>query len=199
MVLVFYNELPPGNKFVTFFSRKRNNSITVDTTQENSMVLYALIPRYDIPETVLLQVYCEGRVLAQSEFTYYANTQYHSDQLFQYLVQNMPQYFQVDDISGAMGGGDGGMGPGGAGGMGGGGGGGYGYYGNVPASTYGLLLGACRLGLEPLVYHTLQIKNMSKISGEQLQKAYTCSQEHGHQNLANCLKQLVRFTSFVTR
>lgn len=45
MVLVFYNELPPGNKFVTFYSRKRNNSITVDTTQENAMVLYALIPR----------------------------------------------------------------------------------------------------------------------------------------------------------
>ena len=44
MVLVFYNELPPGNKFVTFFSSKRNNSITVDTTQENAMVLYALIP-----------------------------------------------------------------------------------------------------------------------------------------------------------
>ena len=44
MVLVFYNELPPGNKFVTFFSPKRNNSITVDTTQENAMVLYALIP-----------------------------------------------------------------------------------------------------------------------------------------------------------
>ena len=44
MVLVFYNELPPGNKFVTFYSRERNNSITVDTTQENSMVLYALIP-----------------------------------------------------------------------------------------------------------------------------------------------------------
>ena len=88
-----------------------------------------------------------------------------------------------------------GMGMGG----GGGGGGGYGYYGNVPASTYGLLLGACRLGLEPLVYHTLQIKNMSKISGEQLQKAYSCSQEYGHSNLANCLKQLVRFTCFVTR
>ena len=55
---------------------------------------------YDIPETVLLQVYCEGRVLAQSEFTFYANNQYHSDQLFQYLVQNMPQYFQMDDIPG---------------------------------------------------------------------------------------------------
>lgn len=55
---------------------------------------------YDMPETVLLQVYCEGRVLAQSEFTYYANTQFNSDQLFHYLVQNMPHYFQVDDISG---------------------------------------------------------------------------------------------------
>ena len=92
----------------------------------------------------------------------------------------------------------GGMGMGG-GGAGGGGGGTYGYYGNIPASTYGLLLGACRLGLEPLVYHTLQIKSMSKINGEQLQKAYSCSQEHGHQNLANCLKHLVRFASFVTR
>ena len=37
-------------------------------------------------------------MLAQSEFTFYANNQYHSDQLFQYLVQNMPQYFQMDDI-----------------------------------------------------------------------------------------------------
>ena len=87
----------------------------------------------------------------------------------------------------------------GAGGASGAGGGGYGYYGNVPASMYGLLLGACRLGLEPLVYHTLKVQNMSKISGEQLQKAFTCSQEHGHQNLANCLKHLVRFTTFVTR
>jgi hypothetical protein len=57
-------------------------------------------PGYDCPETVALQVYCEGRVLAQTEFTFYANTQYHSDQLFSYLVQNMPQYFQMDDISG---------------------------------------------------------------------------------------------------
>ena len=96
--------------------------------------------------------------------------------------------------TGAMGGDGMGMGGGGAGG-----GGSYGYYGNIPASTYGLLLGACRLGLEPMVYHTLQVKNMSKISGEQLQKAYSCSQENGHQNLANCLKHLVRFTSFVTR
>ena len=53
-----------------------------------------------MPETLLLQVYCEGRVLAQSEFTFYANNQFNSDQLFHYLVQNMPQYFNVDDISG---------------------------------------------------------------------------------------------------
>jgi len=44
MVLVFYNELPPGNKFVMFLSRQRNKHITVETTQGNSMVLYALIP-----------------------------------------------------------------------------------------------------------------------------------------------------------
>ena len=45
MVLVFYNELPPGNKFVMFVSQQTSNHITVETTQENSMVLYALIPR----------------------------------------------------------------------------------------------------------------------------------------------------------
>ena len=54
MVLVFYNELPPGNKFVTFYSHKRNSSIiTVDTTQENAMVLYALIPRKEEREREL--------------------------------------------------------------------------------------------------------------------------------------------------
>ena len=41
-------------------------------------------------------------MLAQSEFTYYANTQYNSDQLFHYLVQNMPQYFQMDDVPGEI-------------------------------------------------------------------------------------------------
>lgn len=63
-------------------------------------LLLFYITGHDIPETVLLQVYCEGRVLAQSEFTYYANSQFNSDQLFHYLVQNMPQYFNMDDISG---------------------------------------------------------------------------------------------------
>ena len=97
---------------------------------------------------------------------------------------------------GSMGGGDVAMGGASGGRV---GGGGYGYYGNIPASMYGILLGACRLGLEPLVYHTLKLKNMAKINGEQLQTAFTCSQQHGHQNLANCLKHLVRFTSFVNR
>ena len=113
-----------------------------------------------------------------------------------FLTHLLPLPLCPHMYTGAMGGADGGMGGGGASGA---GGGGYGYYGNVPASMYGLLLGACRLGLEPLVYHTLKVTNMSKISGEQLQKAFTCSQEHGHQNLANCLKHLVRFTTFVTR
>lgn len=45
MKLVFYNKLPPGNKFVTFYSRMRNHRITVDTVQQNAMVLYAWIPR----------------------------------------------------------------------------------------------------------------------------------------------------------
>ena len=59
-VLVFYNELPLGNKFVNLFSHKRQNSWSVATTQVNAWVLFMLIPRCDVSETLLLQVYCEG-------------------------------------------------------------------------------------------------------------------------------------------
>ena len=75
MVLVFNNTLPLGNKFVIFFSCK--SAISVHTTQLNDRVLCTLIPRYDIPETILLHVSCEGcGVLAQAEFTYYATAPY---------------------------------------------------------------------------------------------------------------------------
>ena len=59
-----------------------------------------------------------------------------------FLTRSLPLPLCPHMYTGAMGGADGGMGGGGASGA---GGGGYGYYGNVPASMYGLLLGAPRL------------------------------------------------------
>ena len=56
---------------------------------------------HDIPETVILQVVTNGQLIAQTEFTYYANAQYNSDMLFHYLTHSFPQYFP--DVS--MGGG----------------------------------------------------------------------------------------------
>lgn len=60
------------------------------------------------------------------------------------------------------------MGPGGTGG--GGGGNGYpGYhYNNIPHTSYNLLLGSCRLGVEELVMATLQLPSMVKITTEQV-------------------------------
>ena len=43
-----------------------------------------------------------NQVIAQTEFMYFADAQYHSDLLFQYLTQSFPTYFP--DV--------GGMGPG---------------------------------------------------------------------------------------
>ena len=53
--------------------------------------------------------------------------------------------------------------------MGAGGGGVFGgYYGNVPSTSYSLLLGSCRLGIEPLVFATLQLPKMQAITIEQV-------------------------------
>ena len=109
-----------------------------------------------MPETVVLQVICKNQVLAQTEFTFFASATYQSEMLFQYLSQNLPSYFQQADLQ------QGGMGPDGGGGV---AGGGYpAYMGGVPSSTYGLLLGACRLGLEPLVYATLRVSHVWDIT-----------------------------------
>lgn len=136
---------------------------------------------HDIPETMNLQVVCGGRVIASTEFTYFANTQYHSDLLFQYLTQTFPTYFP-DVGTGGMGGA---MGPdGGDGGY--AGGGGY-YGGNIPSTSYSLLLGACRLGIEPLIFATLELPSMAPISRAQLTKAKELAEEHGHLNAAKVL------------
>ena len=62
---------------------------------------------------------------------------------------------------------DGGMGPDGSGG---GGIEGYssGYYTNIPSTSYNLLLGSCRLGIEELVHATLDLPSMAAITTEQV-------------------------------
>ena len=125
---------------------------------------------HEIPETLTLQVVCSGQIVAQTEFTYYANSQYNSDLLFQYLVQNFPSYFPEAGMDGSMGGQGGGAGGSAGGGGGGGGGGGAGYYnyGNIPPNSFNLLLGSCRLGIEELVKATLQLPAMTAITTEQV-------------------------------
>ena len=131
-----------------------------------------------------LQVVCNGQVIASTEFTYYANAQYHSDLLFQYLTQTFPSYFPEVGAGGGMGGA---MGGGGGDGLGGAGGyGGY-YGGNIPSTSYSLLLGACRLGIEPLIYATLELPSMVAINRAQLTKAKELAEEHGHMNAAKVL------------
>lgn len=124
------------------------------------LILISLFTEHDIPEQVTLQVTCCGQVVAQTDFTYYSNSQHDSDLIFQYLVQQFPSYFpdlgRMDDSmsSGAT------SGAGGAG---------YpGYYGNVPYTSYNLLLGSCRLGIEQLVYATLDLPSMANINTEQV-------------------------------
>ena len=150
------------------------------------------LTEHHISETVVLQVICNGQVLAQTDFQYFGDARYNSDLLYQFLSQNMPDYFQQADLPS---GGGGFMDTGGAGG----GSLGYPYMGGIPGSTYGLLLGACRLGLEPFVYATLQLPIMEKISSEQLKKACLLAEEHHHGNLSRVLKQLVAVTELTVR
>lgn len=56
----------------------------------------------------------------------------------------------------------------GQGDVGGDGGGGYYYSNNIPPTSYSLLLGACRLGIEPLAIATLELASMAKINSKQV-------------------------------
>ena len=82
---------------------------------------------------------------------------------------------------------------------GGGGGGGYMYSGSIPSSTFGLLLVECRLGVDPLVYATLHLPSMEKISISQLQKASDIAKEFGHDSIVECLGQVLKSCLFVSR
>lgn len=109
-----------------------------------------------------LQVICQGHVVAQTNFTYYANSQYNSDMMFHYLVHNFPGYFPEVGMDGGMGGG------GFTGGADGDVYSGDGYYNNIPSTSYNLLLGSCRLGIEELVLATLQLTSLRAITTEQV-------------------------------
>ena len=56
----------------------------------------------------------------------------------------------------------------------------FGYSGNIPESSYYLLLGACRLGYEPFFCSIFQMKYMS-----------TLASITGHQSLSDCLRDLI--------
>ena len=77
--------------------------------------------------------------------------------LFQYLSPSLPSYFHHADLGGGAMGGGLGIGDGGGGDM---------YSGRIPSSTFGLLLGGCHLGIEPLVYATLHLPSMHGTGAE---------------------------------
>lgn len=192
LALLFGGQLPRGPKWLSFISQQRPEYIhQVEALEENQMALSTMIPKHDIPETVTLQVVCSGQVVAQTDFIYFATAQYNSDLLFQYLVQNFPGYFP--EVEGGM--------EGGAAGSSSGGGAGYPqpYYDNIPHTSYNLLLGSCRLGIEELVFATLQLPSMTGISTEQLQKAQLLCEEHNHGKLSEVLQIVVDLSGVTSR
>lgn len=64
-------------------------------------------------------------------------------------------------------------------------------YGYIPNSMYQLLLGACRLGCEPLVHCLLSSPVMEELTLEQMKEAYECATSNGHENLSDLLMELV--------
>ena len=55
---------------------------------------------------------------------------------------------------------------------------------------YQLLLGACRLGCEPLVHSLLCSPIMENITGDQLKEAEECAASNGHTKLSDHLNEL---------
>ncbi|XP_064396525.1 uncharacterized protein LOC135343497 [Halichondria panicea] len=193
LALLFSGELPPGSKWLSFISQARPAYMhQVEAVQgHDPMALTAIIPKHDIPESVTLQVSSNGQLVAQTEFTYYANAQYNSDMLFHYLTHQFPQYFPDVSMDGGM---DLGQGD-----VGGANGNGYYYSGNIPPTSYSLLLGACRLGIEPLVIATLELASMAKINSKQLRKAMGLADENGHSNMGKLLKTLAEVNEIVSK
>ena len=56
---------------------------------------------------------------------------------------------------------------------------------------YQLLLGACRLGCEPLVHCLLSSPVMEELTHEQIKEAYECAISNGHEVLSDLLMELI--------
>ena len=138
----------------------------------------------------MLQVVCNAQVIGSTEFLYYADAAYNSEMFYQFLCQNLPQYYYPSD---KVFGGTGAPNSGAASTY------GSGYCNNVPTSMYEILVGSCRMGLEYLVYATLNLSCMRAISQEQLEKAHEAAMEYEHFSLANMLATLIESKQIVPR
>lgn len=162
-------------------------------------------PEYPQAEEVDLRVFtAEGLLIASTPFIYYELPHHNSDMMLHILSQQLHNYFPV-----GQGAGGGVVGSSGQVRMllmsicrvmclppqGGGGGSAYGGGFQVPGAAYQLLLGACRLGCEPLVSCLLSLPAMSVIGLEELQKACDIAAEHGHRELSSVLMQMVTMHS----
>ncbi|XP_019855352.1 PREDICTED: uncharacterized protein LOC105313719 isoform X3 [Amphimedon queenslandica] len=181
MALIFYQPLPRGQKTVYFISTTQTPYYQLEqAVDENTFTLSCQIPKYPYAEEVELRVYCDQQHIASTTFRFYQNFSSSPEVLLQLLNSQLQSQFH--------------MGSGTHGGVGAatGGASGQATYngGYVPSSMYQLLLGACRLGCEPLVYSLLCSPIMENITGEQLKEAEECATSNGHMKLADHLNEL---------
>jgi hypothetical protein len=182
MALIFYQPLPLGNKVVYFVSSSTSPAYCMvqQATDENPHTLSCLIPKYPIAEQVELRVYCEQHQIAVTHFTFYQPFLPPSDMLLQILNSQLQQHFPLNQgnmanhssqnvVSSA---------------------GGATYTGYSPSSMYQLLLGACRLGCQPLVHCLLCSPALEDVPGDVLEKAIYCAEENSHFELAESLKEI---------
>ena len=180
MALVFYKQLPIGRKSVYFVSSSNPNYIIGQPAiDENLLTLSCPIPKYPIPEEVELRVHCEQQPIAATTFTFYQHMP-PSDMILQILSSQLQSHFPGQPPMGGSGNsGSGGQNIGGVN-----------YAGYIPNSMYQLLLGACRLGCEPLVHCLLCSPVMEQLTSEQMKEAHECAQSNGHTSLAEHLLEL---------
>lgn len=154
VALIFREHLPSGVKYVKFVSQDGMGEQIVETREENRSTLSAIIPGHPKPELVMLQVLCNGQVVAYTEFEYYQTIDTELQTFYHMLNSNLPGFFPT---MGGMGG-YGMLPQGGQGGESMSGASGYGFYGgNTMNIAYHLLLGACKWGVESFVSALLRL------------------------------------------
>ena len=173
---------------------------SINFTVAHYYSFYYFFTEYPYAEEVELRVYNDQQPIASTTFRFYQQISSSPEMLLHLLNSQLQSQFHVG--SGAQGG---------VGGATGGGASGQvqcvlycvviiklyllfpsqtTYNGYIPSSMYQLLLGACRLGCEPLVYSLLCSPIMENISGEQLKEAEECATANGHSKLADHLHEL---------